>query len=139
MDEKDLNCIKESLHDCHDRKEVCPVESDDFLTLSKQEAEIAKILVDEEKNKMDHEIELEKIKLERAKIENENKWWHPKFWVGPVLGFVGVVASGFMYRRTLREHRRETMEFENDGHMFTSMAGRSNSSGFKFPGGKGLM
>lgn len=139
--EKILDLLKESAQDCHDRGDACPVESEDYLPLKKQEAEDARIILEAEKNRMDHELELEKIKLEREKIQKSNDWKDPKFWIPLVVQTILTFGSIYAYNKVITQHRRETINFEKEG-VFTTQAGKSNSGIFKFniPGpNKGLM
>lgn len=135
-----LDLLKESAQDCHDRCDACPVDSEDYLPLKRQEAEDAKILLDAEKNRMDHELEMEKLKLEREKLQQANDWKDPKFLIPIVVNVVLTFGSIMAYNKVITQHRRETINFEKDG-VFTTQAGKSNSSIFRFniPGNKGLM
>lgn len=146
MNERNVDDIlRESVNDLHDRADVCPADSEDYLKLKKQEAEDAKIVLEEERNKREQELEFKRIELEMAKIKNSMDWKDPKFllqlFVQTFVPSIVTLAVCGIQARSLREHRRETMKFEEDGHTWTTQASRANSNAFKFSigGNKGLM
>lgn len=132
MEKKSEERIELHMHDNFDRAEACSADSDDYSVYERQGCDFAKILVEHEKIVREYDLELKRIELERMKIRKELDWKDPRFLLSiVVVPIIGIVVPRIMDRHTLREHRTDTMAFEESGHAFTSMAGRANSSGFK--------
>ena len=128
--ENEIDLLKEQTQDLADRCIACPADSDDYLKYEQLIAKNVQMLIMDAKNRMDHEEELKRIDLEKDRMKKEFDWKRPTFWI-PLL-VSGVTSFGMlMYQNhMLTQHRRETMLFEQDGQMFSTIAGRSNGNFF---------
>ena len=140
--EKEIDLLKEQTQDLADRSMACPADSEDYMKYQKLISQNVNLIIADAKNKMDHEEELKRIDLEKERLKKEFDWKDPKFLIPVAMSFLTTVVSIGAYGAILREHRNATMQFEKDGQMFSTLAGRSNSNVFsnilgKLMGSKG--
>lgn len=123
-DLQNINSDEQTLQDLRDRAWACDPTSDDYLELNDKIIRMQQAINEKRKIENQREIELEKIKLEREKMEQDRNWLNPKFLI-PIVVPAAVGIGDTLYRAWFTANMlRDVADLEKDVIVSTTTPGK---------------
>lgn len=121
---KNINTEEQTLQDLMDRAWACDADSDEYLDICDKIIKMQGALNEKKKIENQKEIDLEKLKLEREKMDKDQNWLNPKFLI-PILVPVAFGLIDTVYRSWFTASMlRDVSELEKEMIVTTSTPGK---------------